>query len=142
MDIMIIPYVASLSEDAMRAVPMALREGSACDRCDALADRFAGGRSVGHFGDRLGLYPGNLARRRRDDDSGGGRRDAAQSDFQSGAAWRDDHLVHRPGVMLGDLPHGSIGYQTIFAAGLMLMSLTLVFNLIGFYMRKKYREAY
>ena len=45
-------------------------------------------------------------------------------------------------VALGDLPHGSIGYQTIFAAGLTLMLLTLGFNLIGYYMRKKYREVY
>jgi phosphate transport system permease protein len=28
MGIMIIPYVSSLSEDAMRAVPMSLREGA------------------------------------------------------------------------------------------------------------------
>ena len=45
-------------------------------------------------------------------------------------------------VALGDLPHGSIGYQTIFAAGLTLMLLTLAFNLVGFYMRKRFREAY
>ena len=45
-------------------------------------------------------------------------------------------------VALGDLPHGSIAYQTIFAAGLTLMLMTLVFNLIGYYMRKKYREVY
>ena len=45
-------------------------------------------------------------------------------------------------VALGDLPHGSIGYQTIFAAGLTLMILTLAFNLIGFYMRTRFREAY
>ena len=32
-------------------------------------------------------------------------------------------------VALGDLPHGSIGYQTIFAAGLTLMLITLVFNI-------------
>jgi phosphate transport system permease protein len=45
-------------------------------------------------------------------------------------------------VALGDLPHGSIGYQTIFAAGLTLMLMTLVFNLIGFYMRRRFREVY
>jgi phosphate transport system permease protein len=43
---------------------------------------------------------------------------------------------------LGDLPHGSVGYQTIFAAGLTLMLLTLVFNLLGYWLRRKYREAY
>jgi phosphate transport system permease protein len=45
-------------------------------------------------------------------------------------------------VALGDLPHGSIGYQTIFAAGLMLMLLTLMFNLLGYWLRRRYREAY
>lgn len=45
-------------------------------------------------------------------------------------------------VALGDLPHGSVGYQTILAAGLTLMMITLVFNIIGHIMRKRYREAY
>ena len=45
-------------------------------------------------------------------------------------------------VALGDLPHGSIGYQTIFAAGLTLMLLTLMFNLLGYWLRRKFREAY
>jgi phosphate transport system permease protein len=45
-------------------------------------------------------------------------------------------------VALGDLPHGSIGYQTIFAAGLTLMLLTLLFNIGGHVLRKRFREAY
>jgi phosphate transport system permease protein len=45
-------------------------------------------------------------------------------------------------VALGDLPHGSIGYQTIFAAGLTLMLMTLSFNLLGYYLRKRFREVY
>ena len=45
-------------------------------------------------------------------------------------------------VALGDLPHGSVGYQTIFAAGLTLMLLTLSFNLLGYWLRRKFREAY
>ena len=45
-------------------------------------------------------------------------------------------------VSLGDLPHGSIGYQTIFAAGLVLMLMTLVFNIIGFSLTRRFREAY
>ena len=45
-------------------------------------------------------------------------------------------------VALGDLPHGSIGYQTIFAAGLMLMLVTLTFNIVGHVLRRRYREAY
>ena len=45
-------------------------------------------------------------------------------------------------VTQGDLPHGSIGYQSIFAAGLVLMAMTLCFNVIGHLIRKKYREHY
>jgi phosphate transport system permease protein len=45
-------------------------------------------------------------------------------------------------VSLGDLPHGSIGYQTIFAAGLTLLLMTLIFNIIGHVLRKRYREIY
>ena len=45
-------------------------------------------------------------------------------------------------VALGDLPHGSIGYQTIFAAGLMLFIMTLAFNILGHWLRKRYREVY
>jgi phosphate transport system permease protein len=45
-------------------------------------------------------------------------------------------------VSLGDLPHGSIGYQSIFAAGLTLFVMTLIFNIAGHIIRKKFREAY
>ena len=34
-------------------------------------------------------------------------------------------------VSLGDLPHGSVGYQTIFVTGLMLFLMTLAFNIAG-----------
>jgi phosphate transport system permease protein len=45
-------------------------------------------------------------------------------------------------VSLGDLPHDSIGYQSIFAAGLVLMLMTLVFNIAGFSLTRRFREAY
>jgi phosphate transport system permease protein len=45
-------------------------------------------------------------------------------------------------VALGDLPHGSIGYQTIFVAGLSLFLITLLFNILGQYLRRRFREAY
>ena len=45
-------------------------------------------------------------------------------------------------VSMGDLPHGSIWYQSIYVAGLTLMLLTLGFNLIGFALRRHYREVY
>ena len=45
-------------------------------------------------------------------------------------------------VALGDLPHGSIGYQSIFAAGLSLMLMTLLLNIAGQIIRRRFRQAY
>jgi len=45
-------------------------------------------------------------------------------------------------VSLGDLPHGSTGYQSIFAAGLVLLLMTLVFNIAGYLLRRRFREVY
>ncbi|MFM8390940.1 MAG: phosphate ABC transporter permease subunit PstC, partial [Methylophilaceae bacterium] len=45
-------------------------------------------------------------------------------------------------VAMGDLPHGSIGYQSISAAGLVLIVMTLGFNILGHMVRKKFRETY
>jgi len=44
-------------------------------------------------------------------------------------------------VSLGDLPHGSIGYQSIFAAGAVLFLMTLGFNLAGHVLRKRFHRA-
>ena len=45
-------------------------------------------------------------------------------------------------MSLGDLPHGSLAYSTIFATGLVLFIITLGFNVLGFFLRRKFREAY
>jgi len=42
----------------------------------------------------------------------------------------------------GDNPRDSIGYKSIFAAGLTLFVMTLAFNIFGHVLRKKFREAY
>ena len=56
-----------------------------------------------------------------------------------GAATITAYIVQ---VSLGDLPHGSIAYDSIFAAGLTLMGMTLLFNIGGYLLRKRFREIY
>ena len=141
MGIMIIPYVASLSEDAMRAVPMALREGSYATG----ATRLQTALRVVMPSATSGIVSAYIL---------GVSRAIGETMILAVAGGMQPNLTFNPTepnatitsfivqVALGDLPHGSIGYQTIFAAGLTLMLLTLVFNMIGFYMRKKYREVY
>jgi phosphate transport system permease protein len=139
--IMIIPYVASLSEDALRAVPQALRDGSL-----ALgATRFETAMRVVLPAATSGVAAAFIL---------GMSRAVGETMIVAIAAGQQPNLTFDPRepaatitayivqVALGDLPHGSIAYQTIFAAGLMLLLLTLVFNVIGFWLRHKFREAY
>ncbi|MCK6411726.1 MAG: phosphate ABC transporter permease subunit PstC [Azonexus sp.] len=141
MGIMIVPYIASLSEDAMRAVPMSLREGAYAMGATRLHTAltvvvpaaFSGlaasyilaiSRAVGEtmiLAVAAGMQP-NLT-----------------WNPMEPAATITSYIVQ---VALGDLPHGSIGYQTIFAAGLTLILITLVFNILGQWLRRKFRENY
>jgi len=141
MGIMIVPYIASLSEDAMRAVPMSMREGAYAmgstklytalhvvvpAAISGLAASYILGisRAVGEtmiLAVAAGMQP-NLT-----------------WNPMEPAATITSYIVQ---VALGDLPHGSIGYQTIFAAGLTLLLITLVFNILGQWLRAKFREAY
>lgn len=141
MGVMIIPYVASLSEDAMRAVPMSLREGSYAMG----ATRLQTAIRVVMPAATSGIASAYIL---------GISRAVGETMILAVAAGMQPNLTFNPTepgatitsyivqVALGDLPHGSIGYQTIFAAGLTLMLLTLVFNLLGHYVRRKYREVY
>ncbi len=139
--LMIVPYVASVSEDAMRAVPRYMREGS-----------YAMGATKLQTALRV-VVPGAL--------SGiaaayilGISRAIGETMVVAIAAGMQPTLTFNPTepaatitayivqVSLGDLPHDSIGYQSIFAAGLVLMLMTLVFNVVGFFLTRKFREAY
>jgi len=141
MGIMIIPYVSSISEDAMRAVPMALREGSYAMG----ATRYQTAVRVVVPAAFSGIASAYIL---------GISRAVGETMILAVAAGMQPNLTFNPlepaatitayivQVALGDLPHGSIGYQTIFAAGLTLMLLTLVFNILGHVLRKRFREAY
>jgi phosphate transport system permease protein len=141
MGIMIIPYVSSLSEDAMRAVPMSLREGAYAMG----STRFQTATRVVVPAAFSGIASAYIL---------GISRAVGETMILAVAAGMQPNLTLNPlepaatitsyivQVALGDLPHGSVGYQTIFAAGLMLMLLTLLFNLLGYWLRRKYREVY
>ncbi|GIK24906.1 MAG: phosphate ABC transporter permease subunit PstC [Rhodocyclaceae bacterium] len=141
MGIMIIPTVSSIAEDAMRAVPMNLREGSYAMG----ATRFQTAVKVvipAAFSGIMAAYILGISRA------------VGETMILAVAAGMQPNLTWNPlepaatitafivQVALGDLPHGSVGYQTIFAAGLTLMLLTLLFNILGYWLRKKYREQY
>lgn len=139
--IMILPYVVSVSEDAMRAVPNGLREGG-----------YALGMAKWQVAVRV-VIPGAF--------SGitaafilGMSRAVGETMVLAIAAGQNPNLTWDPRegastitafivqMSLGDVAHGSLAYTTIFAVGLLLFLITLTFNIIGFYLRRKFREAY
>ena len=141
MGIMIVPYISSLSEDAMRAVPMHMREGSYAMG----ATRLQTAVFVVTPAALSGLASSYIL---------GISRAVGETMVVAIAAGMQPNLTFNPAepaatitayivqVALGDLPHGSLGYQTIFAAGLTLMLITLIFNILGHILRKRFREAY
>jgi len=141
MGIMIIPTVSSVSEDAMRAVPMALREGSYAMG----ATRFQTAVRVVTPAAFSGIAAAYIL---------GISRAVGETMILAVAAGMQPNLTWNPlepaatitayivQVALGDLPHGSVGYQTIFAAGLTLALVTLFFNVLGHMLRRRYRQAY
>lgn len=141
MGIMIIPYVSSLSEDAMRAVPMSLREGAY-----ALgANRIITALKVVYPAALSGVVASYiLAISRAIGETmivaiAAGMQPNLTFDPREPAATITAFIVQ---VSLGDLPHGSIGYQSIFAAGITLFVMTLIFNILGYVLRKRFREVY
>jgi phosphate transport system permease protein len=141
MGVMLIPTVASISEDAMSAVPQDLRDGAyglGANRLQvstrivvpaAISGIVASyvlaiSRAVGETMIVL-IAAGQLARITFDP------REAIETMTAFIAA-----------TGIGDVPTGSTAYKTIFAVGLTLFCITLVMNIISIRLVRKYREIY
>lgn len=139
--IMIIPTVATLAEDALSAVPRALREGSLALGANrmrttmrvvfpaalsgiAAAIVLALSRAVGETM-IVALAAGNQARMVSDPLTSG----QTMTGFIAQAA-------------TGESVVGSLQYNTLFAVGLTLFAITLVINLISIRLVNRFREAY
>ncbi len=141
MGVAIVPYISSLSEDAMRAVPMSLREGAYAMG----STRFQTAVRVVLPAAISGVLSAYIL---------GISRAVGETMIVAVAAGMQPNFTMNPAepaqtisayivqVAMGDLPHGSVGYQSIFAAGLSLMLMTLFFNILGHVIRRRYREAY
>ncbi|MBI4988474.1 MAG: phosphate ABC transporter permease subunit PstC [Rhodocyclales bacterium] len=141
MGIMIIPTVSSIAEDAMRAVPMNLREGSYAMGATRLQTALKVVVPAA-FSGIMAAYILGISRA-----VGETMILAVAAGMQPNLTWNPTEpaatiTAYIVQVALGDLPHGSVGYQTIFAAGLTLMLITLLFNILGYWLRKRYRERY
>lgn len=136
-----IPTIASLSEDAMRAVPMSMREGSYAMGGNKIQTAFMVVMPAAISGVVAAFV---LAAARA----------IGETMIVAIAAGQNANFTFNPleaaatltayiaQVSMGDLEHGSVGYRSIFAAGLVLLIMTLILNLTGHFLRRRYRNAY
>lgn len=141
MGVMILPMVASLSEDALNAVPDSLREGSYALGSSQVQTAIKVVVPAASSGITVSVI---LAVSRA----------IGETMIVAIAAGQQPRLTLNPLVPIetitayivqvskGDVPQDSLGYQTIFAAGLTLFILTFLLNNISFYFNKKFRNQY
>ena len=141
MGIMIIPYVSSLSEDALSSVPNSLRQASYGLGASKFQTSFKVVFPAAASGVTISVI---LAFSRA----------IGETMIVSIAAGQQPRLTANPfvpietitgyivQVCMGDVPHGSIEYKTIFVAGLTLFILTYILNNISYFLKLKYQEEY
>jgi phosphate transport system permease protein len=139
--VMLIPTIASLSEDAMAAVPRDLREGGYALGADKLqvSTRVVVPAAISGI---IAAYVLGFSRA------------VGETMIVLIAAGQLAHITADPrepietmtafigATGFGDVPTGSNEYKTIFAVGLTLFVMTLVMNLISIRLVRKYREVY
>ncbi|OGY31066.1 MAG: phosphate ABC transporter permease subunit PstC [Candidatus Andersenbacteria bacterium RIFCSPHIGHO2_02_FULL_45_11] len=141
MGIMILPIISSLSEDALRAVPHSLREGSY-----ALgASRWQMVFSVAVPAAFSGITSAFLL---------GVSRAIGETMIVAIAAGLQPRLTLNPlvpietvtsyivQVSMGDTPTDSLEYRTIFAVGMTLFLGAFMFNVLGAWLQNRFREIY
>ncbi|MBN2558960.1 MAG: phosphate ABC transporter permease subunit PstC [Clostridia bacterium] len=141
MGVMIIPMVASLSEDAMNAVPTALREGALALGSTKLEVTLKVVVPAAISGIIASFILG-ISRAVGETmivviASGSSKK--LTFDIMQSMQTMTSYIVEFTG---GDAGSGTTGYYSLYAVGLLLFIFTLIMNLIAQYISKKYREAY
>ena len=141
MGVMIIPYITSLSEDALRAVPKSLREASYGMGATKLQTALRVMIPAASSGILVSII---LAVSRA----------LGETMIVAIAAGQEPNLTFNPlesvetittyivQVSMGDVPQDSLEYRTIFAAGMTLFVFTFILNNVSFWLRKKFQNQY
>jgi phosphate transport system permease protein len=139
--VMLIPTVASLSEDAMTAVPQALRDGAYGLGATKLqvSTRVVVPAAVSGI---IASYVLAISRA-----VGETMIVLLAVGQQARIDWNPVHQIETMTAFIaatgaGDIPVGSIEYKTIFAVGLTLFVLTFGMNLVSIRLVRKFREVY
>lgn len=141
MGIMIIPYISSISEDALYAVPKSLREASYGMGSTRLQTAFKVTIPAASSGIVVSII---LAISRAIGETmivaiAAGQKPTLTLDPTETIATITSFIVQ---VTTGDVEHGTIEYKSLFAAGMTLFIFTFLLNNISYFIKKKYQEKY
>ncbi|MDC1188580.1 phosphate ABC transporter permease subunit PstC [Flavobacteriales bacterium] len=141
MGIMIIPYISSISEDALYAVPKSLREAAYGMGTTRLQTAFKVTVPAASSGIIVSII---LAISRAIGETmivaiAAGQKPTLTLDPTETIATITSFIVQ---VTTGDVEHGSIEYKSLFAAGITLFLFTFILNNISYFIKKKYQEKY
>lgn len=141
MGIMIIPLVTSLSEDALYAIPKSLREASFGMGANRFQTSFKVVVPAASSGIMVSFI---LAIGRAIGETmvvavAAGQQPILTMDPRQGVETITAYIVQ---ISLGDVAHGSLEYNTIFAAGVTLFLVTFALNYISYRLKKRYQEKY
>jgi len=139
--IMIIPLVASLSEDALRAVPRSLREaalGLGATKQETVTRVVVPAALSGIVASFILAISRAIGETMAVVLAAGATPKLTLNPLES-IQTMTAYIVQ---VSLGDTPFGSIEYRTIFAVGLLLFTITLLLNVLSRFVLRYFREAY
>ena len=139
--IMVVPLIASLSEDAMNAVPRELRDGAYAlgSTKFEVATRVVTPAALSGIVASFILAISRAIGETMAVVLAAGMTPNLTFDVRESIQTLTAYIVQ---VSLGDTPFGSIEYQSIFAVGLLLFVVTLVMNIFGLWFLRRYREEY
>lgn len=139
--IMIIPMVSSLSEDAMSAVPDVLRAGAyalGATKYEVATRTVVPAALSGILASFLLSISRAIGETMIVTIAAGGVANLTLNPLRSVQTM----TAYIAQTATGELTHGSIEYQTIFAVGLTLFSVTLVMNIMSIFVLRRFREVY
>ena len=141
MGIMIVPTIASISEDAISAVPRALREGSyamGATKLETISKVVLPGAVSGIMAAILLGISRAVGETMIVALAAGAGPNFTFNPLQ-GAETMTGHIVRISG---GDISYNTIDYNSLFAIGMLLFLLTLVFNVVSGIVTRRFREVY
>lgn len=139
--IMILPTIASICDDSLRAVPKTVKDGAyalGARKSEVIMSIVVPAALSGILASFILAFSRAIGETMAVTLAAGGTPNMTWNPFRGVQAM----TAYIAQVSLGDIAHGTIEYQSIFAVGLVLFLMTLAMNLLSQFIVKRYARKY